>query len=81
MKMAAMTARQGTVPQQAYNGFNILGTPSPLVGDQKGNPNYSAGVGQTQANKYNVVIVAGVIIAVGYILYHVSFELSGRVSE
>jgi hypothetical protein len=59
------------VPTQTFNAANILGTPVPQVGDNKGNPNYAAGTG---SNKVQVVLVAVAIIAVGYVVYHVNFE-------
>lgn len=73
-KMADMTSRQGLYPQVSYNSSNILGTPIPKVGDQRGNPTYSAVVGQSYPNKINVVVVSLVLIGGGYLLWHLTFE-------
>ena len=59
------------IPTQTFNAANILGTPVPTVGDNKGNPNYAAGTGD---GKIRVVLVAVALIAVGYIFYHINFE-------
>jgi len=66
---------QGTagVPTQTFNGSNILGTPIPVVGDSKANPNYSGAVGNA-VSSHHVVIIAVAIIAIGYFVFHISFE-------
>lgn len=59
------------IPTQTFNSANVFGTPVPQVGDNSGNPNYSAGTG---AGKIRVVLVAVGLIAVGYLVYHLNFE-------
>lgn len=60
------------VPTISYNAANILGTAVPQVGDNKGRPNYAMGVGNTSVKQ--VIIVVLVLIAVGYLAYHINFE-------
>lgn len=61
-----------SIPTQTFNSANILGTPVPLVGDNKARPNYASAVGGT--NPTHIVIVAVAIFAIGYIAFHINFE-------
>ena len=60
------------IPTQTFNSANILGTPTPLVGDNKARPNYAAGVGGT--NPTHIVIAAVAIFVIGYLAFHINFE-------
>ena len=74
--MAAMMGNQSSaasVPTQSFNASNILGTPVPVVGDNKGRTNYTGSVGQN-IPKSQVVIVAVALIGIGYLVYHFNFE-------
>jgi len=71
--MSTQNSAIAGVPTQTFNGANILGTPVPVVGDQKGNPPYGGAVGNAVSSRH-VVFIAVAIIAVGYILFHVNFE-------
>jgi hypothetical protein len=74
--MAAMMGKApgaAPVPTQNFNASNILGTPVPQVGDNKGRPNYASAVG-TNVNQLHIVFVAIGIAATGYLLYHFTFE-------
>ena len=73
--MAAMMGQQSGsagVPTQGFNANNILGTPSPMVGDNKARTNYASAIGGTN-NLHVALIVVGVIGA-GYLLFHFNFE-------
>ena len=70
--MGANAATAG-VPTQTFNAANILGTPVPAVGDNKGNPNYASRVGQGVTNTHVVLVAIG-IFAVGYLVFHFNFE-------
>lgn len=63
---------QAPIPTQTFNAANILGTPVPMVGDNKGNPNYQGAVGGVDPR--HIVIVAVALFAIGYVVYHVNFE-------
>jgi len=74
--MAAMMGQKSGstgVPTQGFNASNILGTPVPQVGDNKGRPNYAAAVGNS-INNYHVVFIVIALIGIGYLLYHFNFE-------
>lgn len=73
--VSMMGNRGGTaeVPTQTFNGANILGTPVPAVGDNRGRPNYAASVG-TGVSNIMIVLVAVGIFAVGYLVFHFNFE-------
>lgn len=60
------------IPTQTYNAENILGTAVPQVGDSKARPDYGQAVSGTGARQ--VVIVALILILVGYVAYHLNFE-------
>lgn len=60
------------VPTQTFGATNIIGTPVPKVGDNKGTQNFAGAIGQV--NNQHVVVVAVAVIAIGYILYHLNFE-------
>lgn len=64
---------QGPIPTQTFNGANIIGTPVPIVGDNKGNPNYAGRVGQGITNVH-IIGVAVAFIGIGYLVYHLNFE-------
>lgn len=61
------------VPTQTFSSANILGTAIPQVGDAQGRPNYAAATAGG-VNSLHVVAVAVVLIAVGYLIYHLNFE-------
>jgi hypothetical protein len=71
--MAGSVPDASIVPTQSFAAQNILGTPSPAVGDAQARPNYSSKVGQN-VNPTHVVLVAVALIGVGYVVYHVNFE-------
>jgi len=75
--MAAMMSggspSSAPVPTQTFAAQNILGTPTPQVGTASGMPNYAAKVGQN-VDPTHVVIVAVVLIGIGYLVYHLNFE-------
>lgn len=71
--MAGSTPGSASVPTQSFAAQNILGTPSPLVGDAQARPNYAATVGQN-VNPTHVVVVVVVLIGLGYLVYHLNFE-------
>lgn len=60
------------VPTQSFGASNIIGTPIPQVGDNKGSQNYSGVVGAVRQN--HIVMVALAVIIGGYLLYHFNFE-------
>jgi hypothetical protein len=64
---------QAPIPTQSFSAANIIGTPVPIIGDNKGNPNYQARVGQGITN-IHVIGVAVAFIGVGYLFYHLNFE-------
>lgn len=73
--LGMMGGKQGgvaPVPTQSYNAANILGTAVPQVGDNKARPNYAAGA--TGASNKQIVIVVVVLVALGYLFYHLNFE-------
>lgn len=73
--MASMmggASAQGTVPTQTFNASNIIGTPVPLVGDNKARPHYAGAMGGTSDT--HVVLAAVALFAVGYLLFHLNFE-------
>ena len=76
--MASMMG-QGTsgatasIPTQTFNAANILGTPVPMVGDNRARPNYASAVGGA-ANPTHVVIAAVAIFALAYLAFHINFE-------
>ena len=61
-----------SVPTQTFNAANILGTPVPQVGDNTARPNYAAAIGGTDPK--HVVIVAVILIGIGYLAFHLNFE-------
>jgi hypothetical protein len=61
-----------SVPTQTFNAANILGTPVPMVGDNRARPNYSSGIGGT--NPSHLVIVAVAVFVIGYLAFHINFE-------
>lgn len=63
---------QAPVPTQTFNASNFLGTVVPTVGDNAARPNYGAGVGSLSSKQ--IAIVAVILFAVGYLLYHLNFE-------
>ena len=74
--MAAMMGQSSSpapVPTQGFSASNIIGTPVPVVGDNKARPNYPGNVGGNKSHLH-VIGVAVFIIAVGYIIYHFNFE-------
>lgn len=74
--LSMMSGQQGAVapvPTQTFNGSNILGTPVPTVGDQKGNPPYAGAIGNAISSQH-VVFIAVAIIAIGYFVFHWNFE-------
>lgn len=75
--MLAMMSQQQAgiagVPTQTFNGSNILGTPVPVVGDQKGNMPLSGAVGNAVLSSH-VVFIAVAIVVLGYLLFHINFE-------
>ena len=77
--MAAMMGGTGgaaPVPTQNFNAANILGTPIPVVGNNKGvtgNAPLAGSVGQ-QIPKIQIVLVAVGLIGIGYLAYHFNFE-------
>ncbi len=73
--MAMMGGNKGgtaPIPTQSYNSANIFGTAVPQVGDNKGRPNYQAGVGGISSKQVVLVVIA--LIGVGYLFYHLNFE-------
>lgn len=70
--MGGKQGGQAPVPTQSYNAANILGTAVPAVGDNKARPNYAAGVGGVSSKQ--IVLVVLVLVAIGYVLYHLNFE-------
>lgn len=60
------------VPTQTFGASNVIGTPIPVVGDNKGTQNFAGAIGQV--SQHHIVIVAVAIIAIGYILFHLNFE-------
>ncbi len=62
-----------SVPAQNFSASNIIGTPLPKVGDNKGIVNYAGAVG-TNINKMQVVLIAVAIVGIGYLLHHFTFE-------
>lgn len=74
--MASMMGGQGAsapVPTQSFNSANFLGTPVPQVGDNAARPNYAAGLGGT--NPSHIVVIAVALIGIGYLLFHLNFEV------
>jgi hypothetical protein len=74
--MAAMmgqTSSPAPVPTQGFAASNIIGTPVPVVGDNKGRPNYAGQVGKDM-NSLHIIGVAVVLIGLGYVVYHYNFE-------
>ncbi len=71
--MTGAPASNAPIPTQTFAAQNILGTPSPQVGDAQARPNYAAKVGAS-VNPTHVVIVAVVLIGAGYLVYHLNFE-------
>ena len=71
--MGATPSATAGVPTQTFNASNIVGTPVPVVGDQKGNPPYGGAIGNAVSSK-NVVIIAVAMIAIGYFVFHINFE-------
>lgn len=61
-----------SVPTQTFNASNILGTPVPSVGNNKG-ASVAGSVGQN-VPKIQIVLVAVFFIGVGYLAYHFNFE-------
>lgn len=72
MGTGASTNGTAPVPTQAFNAANFIGTPVPVVGDNKGNPPYGQNVGGISPKQ--VVIVAVALFGIGYLAYHVNFE-------
>jgi hypothetical protein len=74
--MASMMGKNSAtagVPTQTFGAQNILGTPVPQVGDNKGLPNYKSRVGQGFTNTHNVIVVVA-FVGIGYLLWHLNFE-------
>ena len=72
--MNAKTQERGPVPQQAYYGSNIAGTPVPKVGAAQSTRGAS-NAGQFAGVKPMIIaVIAIAIIGVGYTLHHVTFE-------
>jgi hypothetical protein len=73
--MASMMGGQGAtaqVPTQSFSAANFIGTPVPVVGDNKGIPNYASSVGGISS--MHVIFVMIALIGAGYLLYHLNFE-------
>jgi hypothetical protein len=73
VSMMGKNSATAPVPTQTFNSANILGTPIPAIGDNKGRPNYAAAVG-TGVTNMQIVLVAAGIFAVGYLVFHFNFE-------
>lgn len=71
--MTGKPAGSAPIPTQTFAAQNILGTPSPQVGDAQAQPNYAQRVGASVSSTH-VVIVAVALIGVGYLVYHLNFE-------
>jgi hypothetical protein len=74
--MASMmggNAATAGVPTQTFNASNILGTPVPAVGDNKARPDYASRVGSGVTNTHVILVAVG-IFAIGYLVFHFSFE-------
>ncbi len=71
--MSGAPPASSTVPTQSFAAQNILGTPTPVVGDAQARPSYASKVGQN-VDPNHVVITLVVLIGIGYILYHFNFE-------
>ena len=71
-QMMVTPAKTAPIPTQTYNAANIIGTPVPMVGDNKGRPPYEGNLGGVVPS--HVVLVAIGLFAIGYILFHVNFE-------
>lgn len=67
------TSSPAPVPTQGFAASNIVGTPVPMVGDNKGRPNYIGNVGAS-LNALHIIGIASVIIVAGYVLHHFNFE-------
>lgn len=72
--MGAQTAT-AQVPTQSFSAANILGTPTPTVGNSNGTAigNYAGSVGQN-IPKMQIALIAVGLIGVGYLAYHFNFE-------
>ena len=74
--MAAMMGQSSSpapVPTQGFAASNIIGTPVPMVGDNKARPNYVGNVGQS-LHSMHIIGIAVAVIGGGYLLYHFNFE-------
>lgn len=60
------------IPTQTFAASNIIGTPVPSVGDNKGMQDYRGAVGKI--SQQHVVVVAVAVIAIGYLVFHLNFE-------
>lgn len=75
---AAMMGRAtptASVPTVNFNAANIIGTPTPVVGNSNGTlaGNYAGSVGQN-IPKQQIAIIAVALIGIGYLVYHFNFE-------
>lgn len=70
--MSGSPSATASVPTQTFNAANILGTAVPRVGDNAARPNYAGGVGSLSSKQ--IAIVAVILFATGYLLYHLNFE-------
>ena len=75
MKMSDMTANTGPVPQTAFGAANIIGTPVPAIGVGNQRPNYANSVGQGNTQQWQLIGIAGGLIVVGYIAWHLFLKL------
>lgn len=69
--MGGSSSGVAPIPTQTFNSANILGTPLPMVGDNKGI--LPSGMIQGQNNK-QLILVALAVIAIGYFAFHINFE-------
>lgn len=72
--MMGSNAATAEIPTQTFNAANIIGTPVPVVGDNKGRPNYASKVGTGVTNTHVILVAVG-LFAVGYLVYHFNFEV------
>ncbi len=72
--MNAKTQDRGPVPQQAFYGSNIAGTPVPKVGAAQSTQGASNAGQFAGVKPMTLAIIVVAIIGVGYVLHHVTFE-------
>ncbi len=79
--MNAKTQDRGPVPQQAFYGSNIAGTPIPKVGAAQSTQGASNAGQFAGVKPMTLAIIVVAIIGAGYILHHLTFEegVSARV--